>query len=147
MLNSSTLMELTESLSEWGCWTYSFVRTEGNTSVMLPTAERQLTAVIIQPYEIYGTVYIGDYRPTELTIIKKNNAIYSTTQRHFQHISSGYACWRVRSTLEKRLHLQGTPSKSSSTEDSSADIDILTDSSSERDSFSEKIFSEIVSAE
>jgi hypothetical protein len=53
---------------------------------MLPTAERQPTAVSIRPYEIHSSVYIGDYRPTELTIIK-NNAIYSTAHLHFQQIA------------------------------------------------------------
>ena len=65
------------------CWNYSFVRTESNTSVRLPTAERQPTAVIIRPYVICSTVYIGDYRPIELTIIK-DNAIYSTAHSYFQ---------------------------------------------------------------
>jgi hypothetical protein len=48
----------------------AFVRTESNTSVKLPTSERQPTAVIIRPYVIHSTLYIGDYRPTELAIIK-----------------------------------------------------------------------------
>jgi hypothetical protein len=61
---------------EEGCWNYSFVRTESNTSVMLPTAERQPTAVIIRPYVTHSTVYIGDYRPIELVIIKQCNLFH-----------------------------------------------------------------------
>jgi hypothetical protein len=57
------------------CWNYSFVRTKSNTSVKLPTSERQPTAVIIWPYVIHRTVYIGDYRPTELIIIKSMQSI------------------------------------------------------------------------
>ena len=67
------------------CWNYSFVRTKSNTSVMLPTAERQPTAVSIRPYVIHSTVYIGDHRPTEL-IKKTSNAFYSTAHLHFQQI-------------------------------------------------------------
>jgi hypothetical protein len=59
------------------CWNYSycghvpgttgitaFVRIESNTSVGVPTSERQPTAVVIRPYGVHKTVYIGGLCPT-----------------------------------------------------------------------------------
>jgi hypothetical protein len=55
---------------------------------MLPTAERQPTAVSIRPYVIHSDVYIGDYRPTELTIIKSMQSI-PLRNSYFQHSGNG----------------------------------------------------------
>jgi hypothetical protein len=66
----------------------AFVRTESNASVKLPTSERQSTAVVIRPYGIHRTVYIGDLCPTE-NIIKQSILFYAVhTITHIPMISS-----------------------------------------------------------